>query len=113
MIPPFLASADSGNDPGALIGLLVLLGLWVAFSLIWGAICGYVAREKDRNQGWWTALGFFGWFFAYLAIAAVPDLSEYEPSDPSPERGVSVPIARLGSRPMNEQPSNRRILTTT
>lgn len=84
MIPPFLASADSGNDPGALIGLLVLLGLWVAFSLIWGAICGYVAREKDRNQGWWTALGFFGWFFAYLAIAAVPDLSEYEPSDPSP-----------------------------
>ncbi|MCC6959437.1 MAG: hypothetical protein IT301_06280 [Dehalococcoidia bacterium] len=74
-------------------GRVVVAAALIAYVLqifVWGAICGYVAREKSRREGWWTFFGYlgglvvFGGLMAYLAIAAVPDLSEYEPSEPSP-----------------------------
>ena len=45
--------------------------------LIWGIIfaitCGYIANEKGRSAGAWSALGFFFGLIALLIIICLPD----------------------------------------
>ena len=78
----FLAAAQACDcsDGGSISRTLaaLVLGFWLVGSAYWALVCGWVAREKDRNVRVWAAFGFLIWLFAFLPIAAVPDLSEYE-----------------------------------
>src|SRR5262249_42583140 len=69
-------------------GPFVLLYLvWPAY---WAWACWFVATEKARNPGWGWA-GFFVGPFAFIPLAAAPDLTEYE--DPR-----TSSYERLGTR---------------
>ena len=67
---------DSGLSNSETAALIIVP--WFLISMYWAAVCGFVATEKGRNPGGWTAAGFLGWFFAFLPLAAAPAFHDAE-----------------------------------
>ncbi len=55
---------------------VLVIGSPMAWVLYWA--CGFLAREKERNEWSWTIAGFILGPFAFLPLAFAPDLTEYD-----------------------------------
>ena len=72
------------NDiSGKVLAFAPLAVMWLS-AAYWMVVCEYVATEKHRRKNAWAILGFFGGLsivggpLAFLPLAVVPDLTEYE-----------------------------------
>jgi MFS family permease len=78
----------------------LLFVLYVAASVVVGALCGYVADAKGRSGWSWFFLGFFCGIFALIAIAGTPPLVE-EPYKPEGWQGIEDRLKAQRDDPEN------------
>jgi len=56
-----------------------MFGLWYSLiGLVFGSICSYYARQKDRAQKDWFTLGFVFSFIAFGVILLLPPTKKEE-----------------------------------
>lgn len=71
---PFIATT-AAQAAVIVLWVLAVVGAWIGY---WTWACWFVAYEKDRNATAWAIAGAVIGPFAFLPLAVVPDLTEYD-----------------------------------